>query len=277
MMNWLFTDMDAYFASVEQYLRPELRGRPVGVIPVETESTCVIAASYEAKRHGVKTGTGVRDARRLCPGIQLVKARPSIYVEKHHELLRSVDQIAQVEKVYSIDEWSVKLRGQQRDPAAARLLAEEVKRRVLQDFGPWLSCSIGVAPTRLLAKPWSIFLRRLSPIRSSNSSYQTVSPSATRALASGRTMSSLSSDAWEMNTSYRRPTWSTPGGASGRTSDGALDSGASLMVGNAPGRTRADEFTLPPIPCRSTATCQWPVRGTCNLTGDRTARPPMNW
>src|SRR5262245_53022329 len=107
MMNWLFTDMDAYFASVEQHLRPELRGRPVGVIPVETESTCVIAASYDAKRYGVKTGTGVRDARRLCPGIKLVKARPSIYVEKHHELLRSVDQIAQVEKVYSIDEWSV--------------------------------------------------------------------------------------------------------------------------------------------------------------------------
>lgn len=152
MMNWLFTDMDAYFASVEQYLRPELRGRPVGIIPVETDFTCVIAASYDAKRHGVKTGTGVRDARRMCPGIKLVKARPSVYVEKHHELLRSVDQIAQVEKVYSIDEWSVQLRGPQREPAAARHLAEEVKRKVLNDFGPWLSCSIGVAPTRLLAK-----------------------------------------------------------------------------------------------------------------------------
>jgi DNA polymerase-4 len=79
-MNWMLTDMDAYFASVEQSLRPELRGRPVGVIPVETESTCVIAASYDAKLLGVKVGTGVREARSLCPGIVLVKARPKIYV-----------------------------------------------------------------------------------------------------------------------------------------------------------------------------------------------------
>src|SRR5262249_16403750 len=105
-MNWMLMDMDSYFASVEQYLRPELRGRCVGGIPVETDSTCVVAASYDAKRFGVKVGTGVREARRLCPGLLLVKARPDVYVRVHRRILRSVDRCAEVHRVYSIDEWT---------------------------------------------------------------------------------------------------------------------------------------------------------------------------
>ncbi len=124
----------------------------MGVIPVETESTCVIAASYEAKQLGVKVGTGVREARRLCPGILLVKVRPRIYVEVHRHILRSVDQCAEVHRVYSIDEWTVRLRGEERQADTARRLARDVKRRILEDFGPWMTCSIGIAPTRLLAK-----------------------------------------------------------------------------------------------------------------------------
>ena len=52
----LFVDCDSYFASVEQHLDPALRGRPVGVAPVMAETSCCIAASYEAKAFGVKTG-----------------------------------------------------------------------------------------------------------------------------------------------------------------------------------------------------------------------------
>src|SRR3712207_1845177 len=65
----LFVDMNSYFSSVEQQLRPELRGRPVAVVPVPSETTCCIAASYEARPFGVKTGTRVAEARRLCPGL----------------------------------------------------------------------------------------------------------------------------------------------------------------------------------------------------------------
>jgi len=151
-MNWMLTDMNSYFASVEQTLRPELRGKPIGVIPVESEGTCVIAASQDAKRHGVKVGTGVREARKLCPGITLVKARPSIYVDKHYEILASVERCAPIHRVYSIDEWTIRLMGAERDPDVARDLALRIKRQLLKDFGPWLTCSIGIAPTRLLAK-----------------------------------------------------------------------------------------------------------------------------
>ncbi len=62
-LRYLFVDFNSYFASVEQLDEPALRGRPVAVIPVASEGTCCIAASYQAKAFGVKTGTGVRQAR----------------------------------------------------------------------------------------------------------------------------------------------------------------------------------------------------------------------
>ncbi len=151
-MNWLFTDMDAFFASVEQMLRPELRKRPVAIIPTESDTTSVIAASYEAKAFGVKTGTRVWDAKRMCPGIVLVKARPSLYVKIHNDILASVEKCAPIHKVYSIDEWSVRLRGIEKNEANAREIARQIKRRILDDFGPWMTCSVGIAPSRLLAK-----------------------------------------------------------------------------------------------------------------------------
>lgn len=150
--RWLFVDMDSFFASVEQHLRPELRGRMVGIIPVESQGTCIIAASRDAKALGIKVGTPVREARALNPDIILVKARPRIYVSIHHAILRSVDRCAPVYKVYSIDEWSIRLIGKERTAANAISLAHRIKQQLLTDFSPHLACSIGIAPTRLLAK-----------------------------------------------------------------------------------------------------------------------------
>lgn len=151
-LQWMFIDMDSFFASAERHLRPELRGRPVGVIPVESEGTCVIAASADAKKLGIKVGTPVREARALCPGIALVKARPAVYVELHKAILASVDRCAPVHKVYSIDEWSIRLQGPERTPAGATELARKIKKQMLADLSPWLTGSVGVAPSRLLAK-----------------------------------------------------------------------------------------------------------------------------
>src|SRR6266446_5973668 len=100
----LYVDLNSYFASVEQQLRPELRGQPVGVVPVMADTTCCIAASYEAKKFGIKTGTLVSEAKERCPDIQLVEARPPTYVEFHHRLVEVVESCTPVDKVYSIDE-----------------------------------------------------------------------------------------------------------------------------------------------------------------------------
>lgn len=152
MMNWMMTDMNSYFASVEQYLCPELRNHPVAVVPMLSDGTSVIAASQQAKQCGVRVGTGVRDAKRLCPGIRLVPARPKIYVQIHRRILQSVDKCAEVDKVYSIDEWTIRLQGASRQPEQARQLALHIKDQLREDFGPWLTCSIGIAGSRLLAK-----------------------------------------------------------------------------------------------------------------------------
>src|ERR1700734_779367 len=90
-LNWLFVDLNSYFASVEQEARPELRGRPVGVVPMMADTTCCIAASYEAKAFGVRTGTIVADAKRLCPDIVLIEARHEIYVDYHRRIVEAVE------------------------------------------------------------------------------------------------------------------------------------------------------------------------------------------
>jgi DNA polymerase-4 len=77
-VRWLYVDFNSYFAGVEQQQRPELRGHPVAVIAVETDSTSAIAASYEAKAFGVKTGTRIHEAKRLCPGLVCVLARMNV-------------------------------------------------------------------------------------------------------------------------------------------------------------------------------------------------------
>ena len=151
-VRWLYVDMNSYFASVEQQQRPSLRGQPVGIVATKVETTCCIAASYEAKAVGVKTGTGVREARQLCPGIRIVEARPKVYVEYHHRIIAAVESCLHVDHVCSIDEMACKLLGDERQPQRARAIAQQVKDAIARQVGPFVRCSVGVAPSRWLAK-----------------------------------------------------------------------------------------------------------------------------
>lgn len=148
----LYVDFNSYFASVEQQLRPELRGRPVAILPVLAETTCCIAASYEAKAFGVTTGTPVHEARRRCPEIQLIEARPAVYVEMHHRLVTAVESCTPVGQVLSIDEMSCPLMGSERQRDKAVTLARRIKQAIARDVGEHLRSSIGIAPNTFLAK-----------------------------------------------------------------------------------------------------------------------------
>ena len=150
-LNALYVDFNSYFASVEQQLVPSLRGKPVGVLAVMAETTCCIAASYEAKAFGVKTGTIVKEARKLCPDIVFVEARPPVYVALHHQLIEIVESCTHVEKVLSIDEMVCKLTGSQQVPENALKLAAKIKRAIGKKFD-YIRCSIGIAPNTFLAK-----------------------------------------------------------------------------------------------------------------------------
>ncbi len=151
-LTTLFIDMNAYFASVEQQERPELRYRPVVVVPVMTDSTCCIAASYEAKRYGIKTGTQVGQARRMCPELRLVEARPDLYVRYHHAIIAVVESCIHVQAIHSIDEMSCRLMGVEKEPKQAIEIAHRIKEVLRREIGEHVRCSIGLGPNRILAK-----------------------------------------------------------------------------------------------------------------------------
>ncbi len=147
----LYLDFDGFFASVEQQARPGLRGRPVGVVPFAgTDRTCVIACSREAKARGVKNVMNVSEARALCPDIILIPQSPDLYRRAHNTLLSEIEAVLPVDAIKSIDELTCRLDAQQRlDPQG---LAKQLKIRLAQNVGPFITCSIGFAANRQLAK-----------------------------------------------------------------------------------------------------------------------------
>src|SRR5665213_217496 len=149
----LYLDFDGFFASVMQQAMPDLRGRPVGVIPFETSaanSTSVIACSKEAKAAGCRNVMRVREARSLCPDMILVTQRPDLFRRAHNALLNEISCEIPIETVKSIDELACKLDNS--TIAAPEALAARIKDRIRHNIGEYITCSIGFAANRLLAK-----------------------------------------------------------------------------------------------------------------------------
>ena len=151
-VDWLFLDMNSYFASVEQQVQPRLRGKPTAVVTVDADSTVCIAASYEAKAFGVSTGTALGEARKKCPDLNVVVARHEIYVDYHQRIIQAVEQnCLHVSKIISIDEMECRLGGRDKQISNAQELARQVKQAIYS-VGEMLHCSVGLAPNRFLAK-----------------------------------------------------------------------------------------------------------------------------
>lgn len=151
-LDWIVLDLNSFFASCEQQENPELRGRPVGVVPMLSDSTCLLAASKEAKRFGLKTGTNVGEARKVCPDIALIKASHRRYVQYHHKVLEAIDKVIPIDQVLSIDEVSCRLTGSWRAPEKAIRIAKDMKASVLRHAGECLTSSVGISTNITLAK-----------------------------------------------------------------------------------------------------------------------------
>ena len=151
LVNWRIIDLNSYFASVEQETRSALRGKPIVIIPVEAEAGCCIAVSSQAKAYGIRTGCRLEEARKLCPQLEVVVARPRFYVEYHHKILEAIGRCIPVQSVESCDEFLRRLQGHERQPERAIDIAYNVKREI-RNAGSTLRCSIGVASNRFLAK-----------------------------------------------------------------------------------------------------------------------------
>ena len=152
-LRWLFLDMNSFFASCEQQDRPELRGRPVAVAPVDSDATSCIAASYEAKAFGIKCGTNVGEARRRCPELVVITGNHSVYAEYHRRILWLLRSILPDVRKLSVDEMACPLwGGNELTEGDAVALARRIKRALREHVGEQMICSVGLAPNAFLAK-----------------------------------------------------------------------------------------------------------------------------
>jgi DNA polymerase-4 len=152
MSEWprviLHLDMNAFFASVEQQTDPALRGKPIAVIG--TGRTVVTTASYEARAFGVKTGMNTWQARQVCPQITFVVGDNRKYTDTSTRIVAMMRDYTPLVEVFSIDEAFLDVTASLSLFGSAERIAYLLKARIRHEFG--LTCSIGIAPNKLLAK-----------------------------------------------------------------------------------------------------------------------------
>ena len=152
-LRYLFIDFDSFYASVEQQFSPSLRNKPIAVVPsLNVSTTSCIAASYEAKAYGVKTGTLVSEAKSLCPKIQFIEAKHEKYIAIHKKIHHTIHQILYIDAILSIDEMYGRLPIRWQSPTIATNISYNIKRALKKSIGPYITASIGIAPNRFIAK-----------------------------------------------------------------------------------------------------------------------------
>lgn len=147
----LHIDMNSFFASCEQIINPELREKPlvVGGDP-EKRSGIVLAASYDAKRCGVKTTMTLREAAKLCPNANFVKSTPGLYDKISKKVMEVFHQYTPLVEQLSIDEAFLDMTGTDNLFGDIFYVAETIQNRILQELE--LPCSVGISSNKLLAK-----------------------------------------------------------------------------------------------------------------------------
>lgn len=146
----LHADLNSFFATAEQQANPALRGKPVGIVKAKGRS-CIVAASVEAKKYGVGTGSRVYDAKKLCPDIILVPADFSKYEYISHEFIKICSLYSPLCEVFSLDECFIDVTETEKLWGNVFNIVFDIKKR-LREVGDWLTCSVGVSHNRFLAK-----------------------------------------------------------------------------------------------------------------------------
>ena len=145
----ILMDMDAFFASIEQYDQPKLRGRPVAITN-GMQGTCIITCSYEARAYGIKTGMRIKEARRLYPDLIQRPANPERYAAVSSNIMSALLDISPDVEVFSVDEAFLDVTRCQKLLGSPPRIARLVKQKVFEVSG--LSCSVGVSGDKTTAK-----------------------------------------------------------------------------------------------------------------------------
>jgi DNA polymerase-4 len=148
----IFIDMDSFFASVEQFYNPKLRGRPVGVATGTSGGASIVAASVEAKRFGVRGGIKVGDARLKCPEIVIVHDSPNSYRGVHRQIMDILHATPCYVRAQSIDEAYLLVPSYMRTRQSTLALIKAIKASIYTLFNEHISSSMGIASNIWLAK-----------------------------------------------------------------------------------------------------------------------------
>lgn len=141
-------DINSCFATIEQQANPLLRGKPTVVAAYVEHHGCILAASIEAKKLGIKTGMRVGEAKQLFRNLIVLPPDPEKYRFVNRKLRVILETYTPYVSVESIDEMVMKLL----DGQAPVNIAKEIKQRIKREIGEWITVSIGIAPNRYLAK-----------------------------------------------------------------------------------------------------------------------------
>lgn len=145
-------DINSYFATMLQQENPHLRGKPVGVTKDHGRS-CVIAASKEAKKFGVETGSGLAEARERCPDLITVPAAFERYLSATRELNSIFKSFSPEVYIYSLDEAFIDVsRCRQYLYPDVSQFGAAVQQEIKKRLGEWVTCNVGISYNRLLAK-----------------------------------------------------------------------------------------------------------------------------
>ncbi len=148
----MHVDMDSYFASVEQQVRPSLRGKPIGVTGRPTERSIVVAASREAKQYKVWTGMPVWEALKACPDLTLVAGNPERYLSVTKRFIEILKEYTALLEIYSVDEAFLDVTQEAPKRGGSVRMAEEIRRRFREQLGECITATIGIASGKTFAK-----------------------------------------------------------------------------------------------------------------------------
>jgi DNA polymerase-4 len=143
-------DLDAFFASVEQQKHPEYQGRPVVVGAQPGQRGVVAAASYEARRHGIRSAMPIAEAYRRCPDAVFVRPDMDRYRQYSRHVFEVLETLAPRIEAASIDEAYMDVSGLEKLMGPPETIGREIKRRIHAETG--LTASVGIGPNRLIAK-----------------------------------------------------------------------------------------------------------------------------
>lgn len=158
----MLLDINSCFATIEQQANPLLRGKPIVVAAYTTDRGCILAASREAKRYGIKTGMRVAEAKQRIPSLIVIAPDSNKYRYINKKLVQLLSEYSDVVDVKSIDEMIISFtqnvildrfignQGTVKEGIIA--VAKEIKNRIRKEIGEWITVSIGIAPNRYLAK-----------------------------------------------------------------------------------------------------------------------------